>query len=42
VDHPGLDGDSPTTSATSTSPFKRVEALVYSGGYLVVVDSVRL
>ena len=42
VNHPGLSGSEPTTSSTSTSPFERVEALRYSGGYAVLVDSIRL
>lgn len=42
VSHPGLSGDSPTTSSTSASPFQRVEALLYSGGYAQLVESVRL
>lgn len=40
--HPGLSGGQPTTSATSASPFERVEALRYSGGYGVLTSSVRL
>ena len=42
VSHPGLSGSEPTTSSTSVSPFQRVEALRYSGGYAVLTDSVRL
>jgi hypothetical protein len=42
VAHPGLTGAHASTSANSASPFKRVEALRYSGGYLTRTDRIRL
>lgn len=42
VSHPGLAGSEPTTSSTSQSPFVRVEAQRFTGGYAVRTSSVRL
>lgn len=42
VSHPGLSGTEPAASANVASPFQRVQALRYTGGYTVLTNSVRL
>lgn len=41
-EHPGLEGTSPATSATTASPFERVEALTWVGGYYQFVEAIEL